>query len=454
MSGKTANNMPGTVNEAIKILAYNDWAWAINKQPDNNIDPHPKDKPTVVSLAESQYPWTEKQGRLAVAILKRYLTKFDTIDMDLRPLVENPVFDAPFRVISSVKTIEVTQDKDGTDIIEMRFPYDKKIVDLIRCCKDWRGLPSGYFLFDGEAKLWAVVKSDVTTYYMTQIAVRYNFTFVSESLLDEYEEIKKEKNNFKRPCATLNANKISLKNINESLDKYWQEHISNKKLLIQLDHLKNFNIKQNGLQVSANTKVGDRLAHSTHTRLWIDKDSYSKDDVIQGLLELESFPIIMPVSGDVVNDKNDLEDFHDWLNCFDKHGIDRHKNISWGFEFKDPKRWQDADDDEKYWMKLEGRTDELDEHVYDLAWDLCQLSKNFKQVDTNTKVYFVRNRIPRTLMRSNIQFGCGIMALGGGYYATGGENVKRLLDNLPKKLYYSNSQPVSYEWRDHAIIKL
>jgi hypothetical protein len=46
------------------------------------------------------------------------------------------------------------------------------------------------------------------------------------------------------------------------------------------------------------------------------------------------------------------------------------------------------------------------------------------------------------------------MALGGGYYATGGENVKRLLDNLPKKLYYSNSQPVSYEWRDHAIIKL
>jgi hypothetical protein len=157
MSNKSTHNIPGTVNEAIKILAYNDWAWVINKQPDNNIDPHPKDKPTVVSLAESQYPWTEKQGRLAVAILKRYLTKFDTVDMDLRPLVQNPVFDEPFRVISSVKTIEVTQDKDGTDIIEMRFPYDKKIVDLIRCCKDRRGLPSGYFLFDGEAKLWTVV---------------------------------------------------------------------------------------------------------------------------------------------------------------------------------------------------------------------------------------------------------------------------------------------------------
>jgi hypothetical protein len=31
MSGKSTHNIPGTVNEAIKILAYNDWAWAINQ---------------------------------------------------------------------------------------------------------------------------------------------------------------------------------------------------------------------------------------------------------------------------------------------------------------------------------------------------------------------------------------------------------------------------------------
>ena len=76
---------------------------------------------------------------------------------------------------------------------------------------------------------------------MTLIAVLYNFIFVSESLLDKYEEIKKEKNNFKRPCAILNENKISLKNINESLDNYWQEHISSKKLLIQLEKREKFN---------------------------------------------------------------------------------------------------------------------------------------------------------------------------------------------------------------------
>ena len=32
--------------------------------------------------------------------------------------------------------------------------------------------------------------------------------------------------------------------------------------------------------------------------------------------------------------------------------------------------------------------------------------------------------------------------------------AKRLLENLPKKLYYSDSQPSSYDWNDHIIIKL
>ena len=57
-----STNVPNNINEAIKILAYNEWVW------DHGINfvPHPKDKATVISLAEAQYPWTEKQGRLAV----------------------------------------------------------------------------------------------------------------------------------------------------------------------------------------------------------------------------------------------------------------------------------------------------------------------------------------------------------------------------------------------------
>ena len=53
-----------------------------------------------------------------------------------------------------------------------------------------------------------------------------------------------------------------------------------------------------------------------------------------------------------------------------------------------------------------------------------------------------------------LKFQSALIAIGGGFYATGGENIKRLLDNLPKKLYYSTSRPMSYEWVSRAINKL
>ena len=96
--------LPKTVNEAMNILAYNDFFYKDDLKL--HINPHPKDRETVTSLAEAQYPWTEKQGKLAVIILKRYLTKFQKHKMDIKELLDNPKYDEPFRVINFEKSIE------------------------------------------------------------------------------------------------------------------------------------------------------------------------------------------------------------------------------------------------------------------------------------------------------------------------------------------------------------
>ena len=44
-------DLPKTINEALKILAYNDFLWA--QPPSTQIKPHPKDIETVKSLAEA-----------------------------------------------------------------------------------------------------------------------------------------------------------------------------------------------------------------------------------------------------------------------------------------------------------------------------------------------------------------------------------------------------------------
>ena len=445
-------DMPKTINEALKILAYNDYFWTdpLSTQK-TQIKPHPKDYDTVRSLAESQYAWTEKQARLALVILKRYLTKFQAHGMDIKKLLDNPQYEDDFRVISFDKVIEKYTDDDNIDRIEMRFPYNKKVIQLIRCLKDTRDLPGMYALYDGEKKRWTFQHSDVTAYYLTLIAVRYDFKFTDDSLLNDYEEIKKEIIGHRQPTANLIAGQIVLNNAPESLQTYWDKNLKPRTALEQVDSLKNFNISTQGIDVPALTHIGKKISHNKYHKLWIDSKTCSKNEVVKGLIELECFPLMMPVSGDI-HMEEDVKEFWEWMNAFKAHGIDLLNECSWGFDVKEPIYKKDIDrfTSERTYLLDNQKSKEFFENLYELH----QMSKQFKLINQDTKIIFVRNRIPRALIKSKVKPKASLITLGGGYYATGTDNLKRMLENLPKKLYYSDHQPSSWDWHDHIIVKL
>jgi len=445
-------DMPKTINEALKILAYNDYFWSdpLSTQK-TQIKPHPKDYNTVRSLAESQYAWTEKQARLALVILKRYLTKFQAHGMDIKKLLDNPKYEDDFRVISFDKVIEKYTDDDNVDRIEMMFPYNKKVIQLIRCMKDRRDLPGMYALYDGEKKKWTFQHSDVTAYYLTLIAVRYDFKFMDDSLLDDYEEVKKQVLGHRKPSARLIAGEVVLDNAPESLQEYWKENFKDKPALTQVDSLKNFNISTKGINVPADTTVGHKIAHNNYHKLWIDSKGFSKNDVVKGIIELNCFPLIMPVSGDI-HMEDDVKDFWEWMNAFKAHGVDLLNECSWGFDVKEPIYKKDLErfNSERTYLLDNQKSKEFFENLYELH----QMSKQFKLINEQTKIIFVRNRIPRALIKSKVKPKASLVGLGGGYYATGTDNLKRMLENLPKKLYYSDHQPSSWDWHDHIIVKL
>ena len=449
-------DLPKTINEALKILAYNDYFWIYPQKA--HIKPHPKDQETVRSLAESQYAWTEKQARLALVILKRYLTKFQAHGMDIKSLLDNPVYEDEFRVISFDKVIEKYTDEDNTDRIEMRFPYNKKVIQLIRCMKDKRGLPGMYALYDGEKKKWTFQHSDVTAYYLTLIAVRYDFKFMDESLLDDYEEIKKQIVGHRKPTARLVAGEVVLDNAPESLQEYWNENFKNKTALEQVDSLKNFNISTKGIDVPAETTVGHKVAHNNYHKLWIDSTAVSKKEVVMGLVELDCFPIIMPVSGEM-DTHEEVKEFWEWMKAFKSQGIDILTQCSWGFDVKEPVYVKDVKDLDKSHtqIKRQGQMMISNNHsreFFENLYEINQMSRQFKFINEDTKIIFVRNRIPRAVIKSKIKPKASLVTLGGGYYATGTDNLKRLLENLPKKLYYSDHQPSSWDWHDHVIVRL
>ena len=441
-------DLPKTINEALKILAYNDYFW--NNDDKAHIVPHPKDKDTVRSLAEANYAWTEKQAKLALVILKRYHTKFQKHNIDLTELLQNPKYDEPFRIMNFEKCIEKWIDEDGNELIDLKFPYNKKVVTLIRCLKDKKLKELGYSKYDGDRKIWTFTQTDVTTYYLTLIAIRYDFKIVDESLLNDYDEIKKEIIGYRKPSAKLVGGQIILSDASESLLDYWKENLQDKKLVQQLDALKNLKVDQSNIEIQTETYTAKKIAESKYTNLWIDNKEYSKDEVIAGLKELDAFPIIMPVAGEI-SSPTDIGDFWEWIKAFERNGIDILNEMSWGFDLKEPRRQKDADDN-PYHEFIIGNT--LEQGKFDQLFEMHQMSKQFKYIDTKTKVLFVRNRIPRSLMKSKIKPKASLVTLGGGYYSAGTDNLKRFLDNLPKKLYYSDSQPSSWEWRDSTINKL
>jgi hypothetical protein len=440
---------PKTINEALKILAYNDYFWHRGpKTPNTLIKPHIKDFETVKSLAEAQYPWTEKQAKLALVILKRYLTKFQKHGMEIKDLLNSPKYDEPFRVINFDKIIEkYIDDTDEEPKIELRFPYNKKLVTLIRILKDKRDLPGGYAQYDGEVKKWTFKQTDVTTYYLTLIAIRYDFKFVDQTLLDDYYTVRKEIENYKQPKARLVGGQIIIDNASESLNEYWDNNLKDKKTLIQIDSLKNFGIDTKGIKFKSWSELGGKMAHANYHKLWIDRNEYNRDQVLAGLLELDCFPIVIPVSGDP-NSIEDANDWSQWLKTFERHGIEN-KNLSFGFDIKEPKKANEVDCE--YNDNVVGK---MEESKFQILYEVYQLSKQFKYIDKETKVIFVRNRIPRTLMKSKIKPKASLVALGGGYYTAGTDNLKRFLDSLPKTLYYNDHRPSSWEWHDNIIIKL
>ena len=425
-------DLPITINEAINILAYNDFFYHPGPKLKNElVNPHPKDKETVMSLANAQYPWTEKQGKLALILLKRYLTRFQKHGLDIKDLLENPKYEHPFRVIDWEKSIEKFIDEDNEPKIEIKFPYNKKIINLIRCLKNNKGMPERYMVYNPEDKHWTCNQTDVTTYYLTLIAIRYDFKFVDKSLFDDYLEVKKEKLSYKDPSVSLENNQLKFKNVSEPFLEYWKENILHKPLLQQVDSLKEFLFSTDKIKVEAETPVANKIAHSSKRKIWISKDKYSREQVIQGINEINAWPIIFPVSGEILSSTEDTHELWNWIQAFKKIGINEWGQLAFGFDIKQPIRVSEIDEMEQEKDFLVPR---ISDDVFEIMFELHQMSQQFKYIDEHTKVLFVKNKIPRSYLKSKIRAKLGLWTGN----PIGGQVIYNTLENLPRTLNYSS----------------
>lgn len=437
---KTTNISIATINEAIRILAYNEHFW-------DGFKPHGMDRRTVASLADSPYSWTEKQGKLALVILKRYHTLFQKYKIDLSELLDKPVYESPFRVIDYIKSVDIYADEETqSEMIELKFPYNEKIIKLVRCLKNEKVDNLLPMLYDGETKKWTIPYTEITCYYITLIAVRYDFKILNNILLKDYEEVKKEKLSYKRPVVKLKDKEIQIENGNDNLLDWWKTY-QKKNILHQLDVLKNLELQSNIPSINlTNSRLAEKIAMSMQTNFWVDRKKYSKIDFLKALEELDMFPALSPMSG-VLEQFNQIVEYEEWYKAFEKLSWSK-EQIAWGLTLEEPPSINQADKNKDFFYAggsdfIYGKNTAMDERekMQDRWFNIFLESKASKYIDKNTKIIITRNRIPRTLIKSKIELKCSFCMQDTVFWPTTSESINRVVDNLSKRLYYISNMP-------------
>ena len=434
-------NQPRTLESleyAMRILTYN--TGPANQPPRSGA--HDKDFKIIQSLADAPYAWTEKQGKLAMMFLKRYKTLLDKFGYNTDELINNPRYDQPFRTISFEKSVDVFSAEDGRDVLEMRFPYNEKIIQLVRCLKK-KTQDLVPMLYDGETKKWTMNYTDTVAYYISLIAVRYDFKILNNKILLDYEEIAKHKKTYLPLIADVYNDSIKLINAPTSLAEYWQEHCQSLSALQQRDQLKQFSISYVRNNSSPAYTLAEKIAYAMQTDLFVDRKVYDKKTLLQAIVELGDLPALCPFSGELAI-KDEITSAYEWLQEFEAAGITK-DSIAFGFEFNPPLSIDPNPEVEQFPSPdfVYGSNSPMEERekIYNQWKTLHALSVSNRKISTQTKIIFVRNKIPRTLLRSGIKPKIAFMLQDTPMWAMSTNTLDRLVESLPKRLYYMSQKP-------------
>lgn len=120
---------------------------------------------------------TEKQSVLALKILGRHapaLTNF--LQVDVKPLIDNPTFRIPVRKISNKKQLSVVTHPTYGKAVKAIFPYNEAVVNEIRKNKD----SLGHAMWDKEEKAWIFSLHENNIIFLMELAEKEQFEMDEE----------------------------------------------------------------------------------------------------------------------------------------------------------------------------------------------------------------------------------------------------------------------------------
>ena len=123
---------------------------------------------------------TDRQGELSLKIVTKYQRQLAKNNIDISPVLTNPLWRMPLRKINRTREIWV----DGT-VLRMRFPYNKQSINDLH---SYTKTSNGRVYFDPTEKIWNCALTETNVFWAVAWGKLNNFE-IDESAQVIYENI-------------------------------------------------------------------------------------------------------------------------------------------------------------------------------------------------------------------------------------------------------------------------
>jgi hypothetical protein len=344
---------------------------------------------------------TEKQGRLAELILKKYADSIRRSIPDIDKILSSCVWKNPFRVLPKIKKISIADQK-----IFVEFPFDNSLVELMREKNNHvSNLHKG--IWEPDVKKWVYYLNEQNILWLGDTLLSLDFS-VDEDFVNYYRQVSEIRSNIEQhlPMLSYQDNQFRIINAHKNVPQPETDVLA-KEL---------FTARQYGITVwddSIESRISleldgvtkQLLSHNDRDHLWVDS-RIKPIESFRNLL-LYGSPVMIIIPGG-----SELESVVQWTTFAMSLDIPV-EQISVMFRLPNDKA-------------------DFNNFVKDYGFN--------NPVDENTKIVFLSTKVTKPLIKSGIRFNTVINL---GYYNYMHFTMSTVVENTCNLVYYSMKEPTT-----------
>jgi hypothetical protein len=322
-----------------------------------------RDKKILISLSKqvmAGHFLTENQSKLLIKIFTENLEFIDNKVADARQPIEFPTWSQSFRVIEQVRKIFMSKDDNGRILVE--FTYNKRLRQQI---SDINKSIEGQMLAI-NSKQYSIPLTEKNLHLVVNSFKNQGFE-IDHILMEFYGEISEI---LKTTNTQFNVFSLTDKKLETAVFNEVGSITDDNLILLNDRHQKfQYTIFQKNPEIS----LKNSLANRPGTRVWIDSNQTSLDEVVGALCELDRLPVLIIFNGH--ESKDCLQNLKKLAISLKNCGVDTNTGIYFRF-------------------------DNISEHNKNFNNLISQLGYNVQLNDTTLVAGIANNKLPKFLLKS------------------------------------------------------